>query len=167
MKKIYLFSSVISLMLILTFLLSGCTLKDTDKEPIDVENNQTEVETTDTWGIQLSAKNITPKGLTLECKQLDGEPTGDLQTGSYYLIETYNGSDWLPLDYKDKKMEVGWTAEAWIIPMDDTVKWEVDWEWLYGELPDGKYRIGKEIIDFRDTGDYDKKIYYANFEVVN
>ena len=125
----------------------------------------TEGETTDTWGIKLSAKYITSTGMTLECNQLDGEPTGDLQTGSYYIIETYNGSGWLPVDYKDNEMEVAWTDEAWIIPMNDTVEWKVDWEWLYGNLPNGKYRIGKEIMDFRDTGDYDEKTYYANFKI--
>lgn len=31
--------------------------------------------------------------------------------------------------------------------------------------PAGKYRIGKEIMDFRSTGDYDTNTYYANFEV--
>ena len=61
--------------------------------------------------------------------------------------------------------EVGWTAEAWIIPMNDTVEWEVDWEWLYGSLTEGRYRIGKEIMDFRGTGDYDKEMHYAEFEI--
>jgi hypothetical protein len=129
--------------------------------------NEVEEETADTWGIQLSASNITPTGIILVCNQLGGKPTGDLQTGSYYIIETYNGSDWLPVDFKDKSLNIGWTLEAWIIPKDDTVEWEVDWEWLYGNLPEGKYRIGKEIMDFRDTGDYDVKTYYADFEITN
>lgn len=129
--------------------------------------NKVKDESTDTLGVKLRAKNITPTGMTLECNQSDGEPTGDLQTGSYYTIETYNGSDWLSVNYKDSEMNVGWTQEAWIIPMNDTIEWQIDWEWLYGELPHGKYRIGKEIMDFRDTGDYDKKIYYVNFEITN
>ena len=36
---------------------------------------------------------------------------------------------------------------------------------LYGELPSGSYRLGKSVMDFRDTGDYDQKGYYACFAV--
>ena len=61
--------------------------------------------------------------------------------------------------------EIGWTEEAWIIPMNDICEWDVDWEWLYGAVPSGKYRIGKSIDDFRNTGDYDTKNYYAEFEI--
>lgn len=49
--------------------------------------------------------------------------------------------------------------------MNDSCEWEVNWELLYGVLAEGKYRIGKEITDFRDTGDYDSAIYYAEFEI--
>ena len=49
--------------------------------------------------------------------------------------------------------------------MEATTVWEIDWNWLYGELPAGKYRIGKEIMDFRGTGDYDTSIYFAEFEI--
>ena len=55
--------------------------------------------------------------------------------------------------------------EAWIINKNDTTSWDIDWAWLYGELPAGKYRIGKVITNFRDTGDYDTEIAYAEFEI--
>ena len=42
---------------------------------------------------------------------------------------------------------------------------EVNWEWLYGKLAPGKYRINKEVMDFRETGDFDKKIYSLEFIV--
>ena len=48
---------------------------------------------------------------------------------------------------------------------DEVVEWEVNWEWLYGELPVGKYRIGKQIMDWRAPGDYDTVLYYAEFEL--
>ena len=41
----------------------------------------------------------------------------------------------------------------------------MNWERLYGELPSGSYRIGKEVMDFRATGDYDTNDYYAYFEI--
>ena len=63
--------------------------------------------------------------------------------------------------------DVGWTAEAYIINKENTTDWEVNWEWLYGKLPEGNYRIGKEIMDFQGTGVYDIFNYYANFDIIN
>lgn len=34
------------------------------------------------WGVTLKVSKVTPKGMTLECNQSGGEPTGELQTGS-------------------------------------------------------------------------------------
>ena len=117
------------------------------------------------WGITLEAKDITPVGLTIRCTQSGGNPTGELNTGSWYIVENLTQENgWKEVDYVIKD-NIGWTMEAWLIPANSTSEWEVDWEWLYGKLPVGKYRIGKEIMDFRETGDYDKAIYYAKFEI--
>ena len=61
--------------------------------------------------------------------------------------------------------KIGWNDIAWIIPMNDTIELEVNWEWLYGKLPVGKYRIGKSITDFRESGDYDTATYFVEFEI--
>lgn len=116
------------------------------------------------WGITLTAENITPEGLTIKCTQSAGEPTGELQTGSWYIVENWTKENgWKEMPYVIEG--VGWTSEAWIIPMNDTCEWEVNWEWLYGSLPAGKYRIGKQIDDFRDSGNYDTSIYHVEFEI--
>ena len=116
------------------------------------------------WGITLSAENITPVGLTIKCTQSAGEPTGELQTGSWYIIENWTKENgWKEMPYVIEG--VGWTSEAWIIPINDTCEWEVNWEWLYGTLPKGKYRIGKQIDDFRDSGNYDTSTYHVEFEI--
>lgn len=117
------------------------------------------------WGITLTAENVTPTGATIKCKQSGGEPTGELQTGSWYIVENWTQENgWNEMPYMIQG-NIGWTAEAWMIPTDNKAEWEVNWEWLYGELPAGKYRIGKEIMDFRASGDYDKEIYFAEFYV--
>ncbi len=117
----------------------------------------------ETWGIELRVENVTPTGATIKCTQSGGEPTGELQTGGWYILETWTQEQgWIEAPCF---AEVGWTQEAWMIPMNDTCEWEVNWEWLYGTLSEGKYRIGKDITDFRGTGDYDNAIYYAEFEI--
>ena len=101
--------------------------------------------------------------MTIKCTQSGGEPTGELQTGSWYILETWTQEKGWHVDAC--YAEVSWTEEAWLISKDNVTEWEVNWEWLYGTLSKGKYRIGKEIIDFRDVGDYDTQIYFAEFEI--
>ena len=55
--------------------------------------------------------------------------------------------------------------EARILPKESTGKLEVDWEWLYGKLSAGEYRIGKEFMNFRGTGDFDEQVIYAEFSI--
>ena len=119
----------------------------------------------ETWGITLSAENITPTGLTIVCTQSGGEPTGELQTGGYYFLEKWNKDN----GWKEAPcfVEITWEDIAWAIPMEDTVEWEVNWGGRYGTLPVGKYRIGKIITDFRQSGDFDNATYYAEFEINN
>jgi len=119
-----------------------------------------------TWGVELTATQVIPTGLTLVFNQSGGDPTGDLQTGSMYWLEVYIDNQWVSVDLMPSEHDIGWTAEAYIIPMNEKTKLEVKWEWLYGKLPVGKYRIGKEVMDFRGSGDYDILNYYANFEIV-
>lgn len=119
----------------------------------------------ETWGVTLTVEDITSTSVTIKCTQSGGNPTGELQTGSWYILETWTKEKgWIQMPYIIEG-EIGWTAEAWIIPMNDTCEWEVDWEWLYGIVPSGKYRIGKSVMNFRKSGDFDTAIYYTEFEI--
>lgn len=121
----------------------------------------------DSWGVKLTVKNITPSGLTIVCEQQDGEPTGELNTGSYYGLEGLRDGEWVAVDLLPMEGELSWTAEAWMIPANAETEWDVNWSRLYGELPAGTYRISKSVMDFRGTGDYDTKTYYAGFDIVD
>lgn len=44
-------------------------------------------------------------------------------------------------------------------------EWAVDWDWLYGSLEPGEYRIVKDISDFRGSGDYDTYYLAAEFTI--
>ena len=118
------------------------------------------------WGLELNATNVSSVGLTLLFNQSGGDPKGDLQTGSYYWLEKHVENEWVPVEILSSAQDVGWTDEAYIINMNDITEWEVNWEWLYGELPIGRYRIGKEIMDFRGTGVFNTLKYYADFNIV-
>lgn len=114
-------------------------------------------------GVTLTAKDVNSAGMTLVFTQSGGEACGELNTGDWYQIEVSTDGDWVPVEYAIEDDDVAWNSLAWIIPMENTVEWDVNWEWLYGELPAGQYRIAKEIVDFRKAGDFDKTLSYAEF----
>lgn len=120
----------------------------------------------DAWGLAFTAKDVTPTGCTVVFAQSGGDPAGELETGSYYELEQYKNGQWTAVKTLFPEDDpVQWTDEAWFIDSNDSVEFTENWEWLYGKLPAGKYRIGKEIMYFRKTADFDKKMYYAYFEI--
>lgn len=119
----------------------------------------------DKWGLTLTAKDVTPTGCTLEFIQSGGSPTGELFTGTYYSLEIYKNGEWTAAEMLPQEYDIAWPAVAWPIEANCSADFEENWQWLYGDLAPGKYRIGKQVTDFRRTADYDEKMYYAYFEI--
>jgi len=44
------------------------------------------------WGLELTADNVSSTGLTLLFNQSGGDPKGDLQTGSYYWLNSFGST---------------------------------------------------------------------------
>ena len=121
------------------------------------------------WGIRLRVADVTPAGLTLICEQSGGNPTGELQTGPMFWLERQVGGVWKNVERRqsgeDADAVYAFEDIAYILQKGSSRVWRIKWSHLYGDLPDGRYRIGKRISDFRGTGDYDTRSYYAEFEV--
>ncbi len=133
----------------------------------EMEREDNDNTTTDTgfpnWGLTLSVKDVTASGLTLVCAQSGGEPTGELQTGSDYHLIVLKDGTWQ--DVPTIIEEYGWNAIAYIVEKDDSTEFEIKWEWLYGKLPAGTYRLTKGFTDFRKSGEYDNFTYWTEFEI--
>ncbi len=117
----------------------------------------------DRWGLSMTVQDVTLTGLTIVFSQSGGEPSGELMTGCAYVLEKWDGTAWTPLPYITEE-DVAWHDLAYNLPMDAATELTVDWEWLYGRLSPGRYRIGKSVMDFRGTANYDTGMYYAEFE---
>ena len=145
---------------------AACTANTETLYAEEITDELLQAEQKSVWGITLTAKDVTPKGLTVVCTQSGGEPTGELSTGSFYTVQRMEDGAWKTVEYTavDPDM-VAWTTEGWLIPPESTLEWEVDWTWLYNELPAGEYRIGKSVMDWRAPGDYDEVMLYAEFTV--
>lgn len=120
----------------------------------------------DEWGIELSAQDVTPTGITLVCRQSGGNAAGELQTGSPFSIDQLVEGEWRPVPTVMGIHDWAWTMEGWMIQRDSTTRWEVSWEFLYGDLAPGTYRMAKKIMEFRGPGDYTERTYYAQFDIV-
>ena len=117
------------------------------------------------WGIQMTAGNVTPSGLTLICNQEGGENVVELNTGSFYKLEVLKDDVYCNVDYVLEPNDIAWTSESYIVALNDTTTWDINWEWLYGKLPAGQYRIVKEIINFKGPGNADEEYIFVEFEI--
>lgn len=147
MKKLILFA--------LIFALSGCASK-----PVEIRCPAYP------FGITLSARDVSETGLTLVCTQSDFTPRGKLQCGESYELEVYQNETWQPVSPTMcalPRADIVWHSIAYEIPLNDTVTWKIDWQYIYKTLPPGKYRICKEITDFVAPGDFDSHMFYAEF----
>lgn len=117
----------------------------------------------DPIGLSFSLKSISPAGAVLVFYQYDPDaPTGELEFGEDFTIEVSKDGKWeeVPVVVEG---DYAFHDVAYLLAAGESTETELDWEWLYGELPAGEYRIKKEILDFRGTGDFDRHTVYAYF----
>ncbi len=112
-------------------------------------------------GVSMTVREgtVSAAGLTLEFKN-----TTDSECiyGEYYILEKKIGENWFQVPVA-LEGEYGFDSIGYMLGPKSDSEWTVDWEWLYGSLEPGSYRIVKDILDFRGTGDYDKHILAVEF----
>lgn len=137
-------------------------VKENDNNDYRISHNM--IVSGDKWGITLYTDNVTPKGLTLKIEQFGGNPSGTLEYGTPYILETTVDDEWQEVKTTTGEPLV-WTLPAYGIKMNDITEININWEYGYGELKPGFYRLRKEITDFRESGDYDKETYEVYFTI--
>lgn len=158
MKKKILFA----ITLLASFLLVACGNGNGDStETKDWESTQ--YDTVNNFeGVSMTVKegSVSPVELTVIF-----ENNSDKQ-GIYseeFLLEKEIKGDWYQvppiLD------EYGFTEPGYELPPSEIAEFTIDWNWLYGNLDTGKYRVVKGISDFRGTGDYDEYYLAAQFTI--
>lgn len=155
--------SVLVLTAALAVALSGCGTPVSATPASQAQPAETSL-AVDPWGLELSVKNVTPTGATLVISQSGGNPSGELRYGTAYQIQSLQGDTWQAVPYATED-NVAWTSEAYLVERDTVSEVELSWEWLYGSLPTGQYRLVKQFMDFRGTGDYDEERYEVAFEI--
>ena len=104
----------------------------------------------DTIAVMMEVNNVTPSGLTVHFRQYDKRDTQELTYGQAYTLQVLNGDKWenVPMIIDNG----AFTDEGYILPALGEASMETNWEWLYGKLSPGTYRITKSIVDDRQVG---------------
>jgi hypothetical protein len=151
-------------MAISLILLSGCGSYSNSKSNEATDWEPTIYETVNNIdGVTMVVKEgtVSPTGLTVTF-----ENNSDKQCtyGDYFLLEKKIKGRWyqvpVALDGNYGFNDIGYDLAS-----SDVREWTVVWDWLYGSLDIGEYRIVKDILDFRKAGDYDKYYLTAEFTV--
>ena len=108
-------------------------------------------------GVYMELSHITPSGATVTFTQYDESNKGELIYGQEFVIEKKKGGTWEKVPYIIDNW--GFTEEGYTIPPGGTSVMETNWEWLYGKLSPGTYRISKTILDHLDNGNEKYTIY--------
>ena len=115
------------------------------------------------WGFSLIADDVTSTGLTLIMDWPGVSKDMNLFFGRYYRLEILVDDMWEQVPYvKDPPR---FTAEAIGLYPRSIVRFSIDWEDIYGQLPPGHYRVVKEFMGFKDNGEQDEALFYAEFVI--
>ena len=106
-------------------------------------------------GITLTAKDITPEGITVVTAQYGGSYTDRITYGSYFWVEKQTNGKWEALPYIHDN--IGFTDLGYELNRDSTREEKINWNYMYGALSAGTYRYAKEFYGG------EKKTLYAEF----
>ena len=126
--------------LILMAILTGCA-RESAYQPTGVAN------------VTMTVSNVTATGAVVTIQDNNPEP---FVYGEWFVIEQEKDGVWYEM--KTKITNYGFNEIGWLTDESGALTMTVDWEWLYGKLPEGHYRIlkqaGTEVIgaEFRNEG---------------
>ena len=100
--------------------------------------------------------SVSPTGLTLSIKNVSDNV---IEYGAWYRLEKLQDEEWKQVEPIEG---VSWAQDDWKKPVEPGSQEteEYNWEWYYGRLPAGDYRI--VISVFKEMApDYKRPFYYA------
>ena len=163
------FSEVIVLrriiLLVVAFLevivLFGCNDQNTVVSMKNYELTEFEVNIYSDASMVIVDESVSSKGLSLEFHYY-GEYEG--LTGTWYTLFLFDENEWDELSYIIDE-NVGWNSIAFVVEKNRVSEVSIDWEWLYGELPAGRYLIVKKFLNHRGLGENDQYYLACEFTI--
>ena len=110
--------------------LVGCS-KETAYHPTDVAN------------VSIRISNVSPTGAAVTIQDTNDHP---YVYGEWYKIEKESNGKWY--EVKTVIDNYGFEDIGYLLAEDSKTRelnFDIDWKWLYGELPAGRYRLLKQV----------------------
>lgn len=133
----------------------------------DLEGAAT-LQNNDSWvdklNLNLTGSNVSNKGLVISYDLQIEKNYGEVFYGSEYIIEKKNDNTWeeIPVVVEGN---YGFETIAYVLEAGKKSEENIDWEWLYGKLSPGEYRIKKTIceknIESNKINEYEAYIYFV------
>jgi hypothetical protein len=111
--------------------------------------------------MEIKKDTVSPQGLTISF-QNDSEK--QIVYGKSFWLEKKIDGRWYQVPVSIEG-EYGFEDIGYGLSSKMGGEWMVDWEWLYGSLENGDYRIVKDVLDFRAPGDFDTHHLAAEFHI--
>ena len=124
------------LLILLVVILAGC--KNQTVQPSEL------AQPTPVAGVTIQISNVTPVGATVTITDTNQEP---YVYGEWFQIQRMTDGQWEDVPTVTRGYafsEIGYLPDG-----KGAVEFNIDWEWLYGELPAGTYRIFK-LVNFQE-----------------
>ena len=106
-------------------------------------SNKSSYQTTEIENVNIRISNISSAGATVIITDTNDKP---FEYGEWYKIEKEINGKWCEIKTIIDSYgfsEVGYLLEE--NSKNKEIKFDIDWKWLYGELPSGKYRLLKQV----------------------
>ncbi|MBR6771744.1 MAG: hypothetical protein IKM28_11080 [Lachnospiraceae bacterium] len=111
-------------------------------------------------GVKLHMEKYTSSGGTMEISNFSQK---ELQYGDWFDVQIQTEGKWYSLAYVVEN--IAFNSIAYLLPQEKTKEKVVDWEFMYGVLPTGTYRIVTEVIDYHAPGDFERYYIAAEFHI--
>jgi hypothetical protein len=109
----------------------------------------------------MSIQNISPTGLSFI---LENPTDNEMIFGEDYSLFVKEGNFWRNVEPIIE--DWGFNDEGFFVaPNESSALTEVNWQWLFGDLPDGDYIFRKSVVYLRSPGDYDEFILEQQFTI--
>ena len=115
-----------AILLVLMALLAGCA-RQSAWQPTGAAN------------VTMAVTDATPAGATVTIQDSNPEP---FVYGEWFVIEREKDGVWY--EVKTQITNYGFNEIGWLTDEQGGLTMTVNWEWLYGKLPSGHYRILKQ-----------------------
>lgn len=160
--------------------LAGCSNYGNSISTVGIENTITQTDSsqnndTTSWkptafeavnnfdGVTMNVKEETASSTKLTVV-FENKSSSQCIFGEYFSLEKKLNGKWYQVPVAISG-NYGFNTIGYKLATGETRELAVDWKWLYGSLDAGEYRIVKDIMDFRGTGDYDNYYLAAEFSI--